>query len=302
MIIKRVTRLTALLLLLGFTGAADTVYLKNGVRFDGMVRDLPNGHLLVEAGKRKIIYRASEVDHVEKNNKTGVIDKEAAKARWAQRDAEITRRTGLTADQRRRVEALMFELRTPHAGERGRIRDKMAGMQAEVDIVPYLAFRFPELSQRFSPWVLETMVILDPRRGRGFARENCFHEYAGTRAMSIGLIGRLRDLDSIPLVVRGLVDHAPEVRIAAAHSLAALKARNATPALIEALGDRSLKVANASRSALKALWQDETAGRSLYTPEEWRAFYDGLASKPEGAFTLAELEPLIPESDEFEDE
>jgi len=283
-------------------GAADTVYLKNGVRFDGIVHERPDGNLLVEADKRKIVFRAGEVDRVEQNDRTGVIDKEAAKARWAVRDAEMAEITGLTADQRSRVEALMYELRTPHAGDRRRIREKLTGLHAEMDIVPYLAYRLPEMSHRFSPWVLETIVLLDPKRGRAFARDYAFHEFAGTRAMSIELIGRLRDEERAGIVARGLVDHDPDVRIAAAYALAAVGARDATPALIELLRDADLKVANASRSALKSLWQEETAGRSLLTEEEWLAFYDGLASKPESTFSLGGLESLIPESEEFEDE
>jgi len=282
--------------------AADTIYLNNGVRFDGVVRERPDGNYLVDAGGRKIIYRAAEVARIEQNNRTGAFDKEAARRRWAERDAELTELTGLTTDQRRRVEALMFELRTPHPGDRQRIRERLAAMQAEVDIVPFLAMRLRELSHRFSPWVLETIVILDPRRSRDYAREYMTHTHAGTRATAIELAGRLGDAESAGAMARGLVDHAAEVRIAAAYALAAVKARNASPALLQLLEDPDMKVINAARSALKLLYQDETEGRSLLTLEEWRGFYDSLTPRPEGTFALEGLEPLIPEHLEFEDE
>ena len=71
---------------------------------------------------------------------------------------------------------------------------------------------------------------------------------------------------------------------------------------MELLQDPELKVANACRSALKSLWKEETEGRSLLTIEEWNAFYEGVTPKPEGVFALADLEPLIPEEEEFQDE
>ena len=126
--------------------AADTVYLNNGVRFDG-----------VEAGERTLVYRPSEIARIEENDKTGGFDREAARARWERRDAELTALTGLTAEERETVEALMYRLQRSDPAERKSVRDKLVKLQEEMPVFKFLAWRMPGVSHRLSPWVLEAM-------------------------------------------------------------------------------------------------------------------------------------------------
>ena len=52
--------------LVAATAGADTVYLKNGVEFDGVVTPVPDnpGIFNVTAGERSLVYRAEEIDRV----------------------------------------------------------------------------------------------------------------------------------------------------------------------------------------------------------------------------------------------
>jgi hypothetical protein len=83
------------------------------------------------------------------------------------------------------------------------------------------------------------------------------------------------------------------VRIAAAHAVAALSAKSATPALLEALKSADPKVQNASRDALRQLWSTSSATVNLSTPEEWNAFWKSKAREVKDPISPSALTPLI---------
>jgi len=284
-----------------FAGA-DTIVLSNGVSINGTITERPDGTLLVQAGDQRVIYRKSEVSSIEKNDKTGKIDLEEAKARWAERDAELTKATGLNAEQRRQVRAIMAQLQLSDPAQRKMLRDKLVALQAQMDVYRYLDLQLPELSHRLSPWVLEAMFYIDPARIQGVLRRNTQHTYFGTRAKAIELLGRLRDVTSTDLVVRGLADHHPEVQIMAIYALANMGVREATPALIEFLKNPDMRMANAAREALEAVWKAKLADPKPGTVEEWNAFWNANASGVGAPLQLAALQPLIAPEEEYQDE
>lgn len=295
--------LWGLAVVLAATGiaGADTIRLKNNVCFDGVVTERPDGTLVIHAGQRTLVYQKAQIKSIEKNARTGEFDKEQAMARWAQRDAELTGVTGLTAIERGQVKALMFKLKGDPA-HRKAARDKLVTLQQEMDVFRYLAYELPRLSHRVSPWVLEAMFYVDATRIMSYLRTNTQHEHYGTRAKAIELLGKLRDYDSVYLIVRGLADHANEVRVAAAYSLANIRAKIATPALIECLKDADLRVASASRQALLALWREEIGEEKLRSVEEFEAFWTSQAGSVGKAITLGQLLPHVSPEEEFEDE
>jgi HEAT repeat protein len=121
--------------------------------------------------------------------------------------------------------------------------------------------------------------------------------YFGVRAMALDLLGRAAPPGSVPLVARGLVDHKPEVRIAAAYAIASLGARETTPALIGQLSHADQRVSNAARDALASLWEERLGDQKPATVDEWSAFWS--AQTVSGApIALDTLEPLIAPEDE----
>ncbi|MFP4501251.1 MAG: HEAT repeat domain-containing protein [Candidatus Hydrogenedentota bacterium] len=289
-----------LALLPAANAAGDTVYLKNGVQIDGQVTELDGGVVRVRAGGRTVIYRPHEVARVEENNRTGVLDREAAIARWQARDEELTRITGLNADQRRRVKNALYRLQ--REGARRQARQELMGMQEEMDVFRYLAWRLPGLSDRLSPWVLETMAFMDAKRTLPHLREALEHVYYGTRAMAIDLLAQMRDRQSTGKIARGLVDHAPEVQHTAAAAMGRFGIRAATPALIELLGSPDPRVKLASRQALAKLWEEEVQGEDYDDWQQWIALWKEYGGNVEGAFQLTALDPLIRPEEEFQDE
>lgn len=281
---------------------SDTVYLNNGVSFDAVVTERSDGLYSIDAGGRKLIYRPDEITRIEPNDRTGALDTNAIKASWAKQDAELTQLTGLTAEQRRKLDPLIYALQSDSPAERKSVRETLMGMQEEMDVFRYLAYRQPSLSHRLAPWVLEAMFFLDPRRVLDPLRENTQHRDFNTRAKAIELLGRMRDIESAQLIARGLVDIKFEVRIMAAYALANMGAKNATPALIQSLTHPDLRVSNAAREALQALWNAITGNAKPQTVDEWNAIWTAQQSLIGEGINLAALEPLIQPEEEFQNE
>ena len=291
---------TALIVLTLLPVSADTVYLKNGVRFDGVVTPVPEqqGLYKVKAGTRQLFYRESEIDHIEKNTRTGILDKKALLARWEERNKKLTEETGLTAEQRRLVRGLMFELKSDDVSKRIAVRDRLKALQEEFDAYGYLASLYEELSPLLAPNVLRVLTQVDPKRSIPLLQESAQSNYFGVRAIAIEMLGQLRHKESIPLVVRGLADFSRPVQISAAYALANMGVRQSTPALISLLTHADLRVSGASREALAALWREQLGDKRLKTVSEWEAFWKSQTLS-ETPIQLAQLKPLSPEEDEL---
>lgn len=289
------------LVLLGLSQAqADTIHLKNGVRFDGVVTPVPEqqGLYKITAGDRQLFYRESEIEKIEKNSKTGHLDKEELLKRWEERNKLLTEETGLTADQRRLVRGLMMELKSEDASTRIAVRDKLSVLQQEFDVFGYIASLYPELSPLLAPNVLQLLAQLDPIRGLAIVQESAQANYFATRAIAIELLGRMGHKDSVPLIARGLADFNQQVQISAAYALAGLAVREATPALIALLANADLRVSGAARESLAALWAAELGDKRLISVSEWDEFWKAQTA-PGTPIQLAQLEPLSPEEEEM---
>jgi hypothetical protein len=286
------------LMLAASAAAGDTIYLKNGVYFDGTVTKRPDGLYSVQAGKRSMLYREHEIKRIEKNSRTGAFNREEAMDRWQERDKELTRITGLNAEQRRQVKKLMFQL-SGDTAERKRIRGQLIELQKDMDVFRYLEWQQMQLSHRLSPWVLEAMFYLDAARARGHLRENLDHGYEGNRIVAMELLGRMRDRESAPAIARGLVDIARDVRVAAARSLGIMGAKEATPALIETLKASDLRVSAAAREGLNAIWQKERGENVLKTVVEWNAIWEEHGAGITNAIYAESLDPLVAPEDQY---
>jgi sRNA-binding regulator protein Hfq len=285
-----------------FNAAADTIYLNNGVRFDGVVTQLPDGNYRVNVGERVLIYRAEEIDRIEQNDRTGHFNWSDARERWAKQDAELQELTGLNAEQRKRVRELLYDLQITEDSRRMVARDELLAMQTQIDIFPYLQFRLDEVSHRLSPWVLEAMYYISPQRALPHLRRNTEHVFYGTRQKAIELLGRMEHTESAPLIARGLVDHNFDVRAEAALSLARLSARYATPALIETMIHPDMRVSQAAHQALQTLWHASLGESTPQTVNEWNDVWEQHSSTYDNPLELSTLTSFILPEHEFMDE
>jgi hypothetical protein len=282
--------------------AADTLHLTTGVVVDGVTEQGPDNTLIVKIGDHTMIYRAEEVADLEKNAKTGELDEEALKAAWAAKDKELKDKTGLNVEQRTQVEALITELASPEEARFLAGRDGLVALQKEMDVFRYLSYLMPQSSPVLSGRMLETLVRIDAARARDIVRESAKHVYFGTRAKAIELIGLSGDREGAGLVCRGLVDHSMDVRVAAEYALANLGIKEASLALIECLKSPDMRVGNAGRAALEALWKADLVEPKPHTVDEWTAFYEAHGKGLPTPIKLDAQEPLIPPEIEWQNE
>ena len=274
---------------LSFAATADTLYLKTGITVHGKVTDRGNGVVELETGGRTVLYRSKDVVSVEKNSKTGVRTSEEIETRVEIRLAEMERLTGLTLEQRNRVDRLIGELATSSPSQVQKIRDTFVQLHSDWGLTQYFKWTF-----RYSkpPWLLVAMVWVSPGEAIPILQEAAENPFFETRARAIELLGRLGHRESTSLIARGLVDHKFDVKLAAVYALGNLGSTAATPALVEMIGQPDIKLSNASRESLAAIWQGEVGEDPPQTVTEWNTFLEGKSLG--SSISLTNLEPLIP--------
>lgn len=276
---------------------ADTVVLNNGVQVDGKVKQ-HDGYIEVDAGGNTVFYRDAEITSIEANDKTGKMDLDEIQARWELEEAELIKKTGLTVEQRRAVDAQVFELGLD-AAAKVVAREKLIAMQSEMDVFRYLRFLMASVSHYQLAPILEAMYYLDSNRAVAEFVRNTQNSYYEVRAKAMELLGTVKHKESIPLMARGLADEYEDVQIQSAYALARTGAREATPALIELMEDPDLRIVNASRESLALLWKDKVGDRAPNTIAEWKEIWEANAGSVSGRIQLAMQQPLVLEEEEF---
>jgi hypothetical protein len=284
------------------SAGADTVTMNNGTRIDGQVQEKPGGRMVVIVDGRSIELRPEEVAQVEKNEKTGGLDQAALEARRAERDRRHLEETGLTLEQRMEVMELMRNLQSSDSKLKERSREALLAKGKELDLFQFFELYVRGLSPRFIPAVLEVLCTFDAPRAIPLVREHCLHVDANTRITAITLLSKEQDYNSVELIARGLLDHEPDVQIAASNALAALRARETTPILLDNLQSADARVRYVSRHALARIWSEPDAPVDFETHEEWAAFWASEAKAVDNPITTAGLEPLVKPGERFEDE
>jgi HEAT repeat protein len=301
MTLARIAVAATFFLALGHSALADTIWLDTGVKIEGVVTKRDDGLYSIKADNRVLVYRAEEVVAIEKNERTGALNMEEVQARWAEQDAALVAATGLNAEQRRAIEALLAELQQDDPSVRVKARDKLVGMQQQMDVFRYLEFLYPEASHLLAPPLIEVLAIIDAARAKPLITGALTHSFYGIRVHAIELLARMGDTTAVPQIARGLVDHNHEVRIAAAVALGTLGARNATLPLIENLKHADLRVSNSAREALKMVWGLD-ATQSPETVQDWESLWEQSGSGVANKIALADLQPLIAPEEEFQNE
>ncbi len=281
---------------------ADTIHMKNGIQITGVVEEQTGERVKVRIGKRTTTLRASEIRRIDKNEKTGVFDRKKAEEAARLRNLELQQETGLTAAERTEVRKALDMLILPKASDRERGIAKLVALAKRMNVFRYLEHSLPSMLPYHVPGVLQAMARIDPERTKPHVRSEVFNVDTKARAAALILIGELRDWDSSPMLLRGLKDHRPEVRCAAAQALGTLRVREATPALIESLPSPDVRCQNAMRSALKSIWSSEEHAVSFSTISEWQTFWAQNKSSVSSTFQLASVTPLVAPGTEFENE
>lgn len=274
---------------------ADTLTLTNGSTVDGKVKVNSDGIYEVDAGGNLVFYRPDEVTKHEQNERDGTLNMDEIKAQVEAVQAKLTEQTGLTLEQRNRVDDLLNRIRSGSPSGKLDAKDQLVKMNQEVSLLKYLDHW---LDSAPSPELLEAVFLVQQGASAPKMEKMLTHDNPLCRATAIELLAKMGKKDDIPQLARGLADHKLEVRLAAIYAMAALGVKEASPALAQMTADMEMKVSNASKQALGILWKTELAGKE--TPGDsaaWEAFVKQQA--PGGAFKLSDLKPLVEPGTEF---
>lgn len=290
----------AAMLVIAAAANGDTVFFKDGSSLDGRASQPNPNSVRIEFGDgNSMTFMASEVERIERNDKMprGGLQRENPLA--AQRQQELFERTGLTAEQRAEVRALLQELKSEASETRVNAHRKLVARGQDMNVFQFLEVSLPYLTKIYVPGVLQVLVDLDTERALPVLTDRAHDVVPESRGMALELLGRVQARDRLDVIARGMVDHDPVVQISAAKGFAHAGDKRATPVLLEGMKSNDRRVQNACQSALAAIWSTPERTVAFESPDEWRSYWAGHAGGVSNALSPAGVKPLIePEPDE----
>lgn len=281
---------------MSLTGVADTFFLNGEVAVHGtLLRSDDKFHYIDIGGRQKRIPKKS-IKHIEKNDKTGALDLEAARKRVERKQQQLTEETGLTHEERIEIERLIFTLRADNAAEANQAKRTLTGMCAAEKVYRYIAGLVEDVN--FDPFLTRVLLVVltDADAALTIPLLQTFATYVdeGVRAECLELLGIHRHVSSLTLMMRGMLDHQPVVRLAGASALAAIGAKEATPLLLKNFNHPDLRVENYTREALGIIWKAELGDTEPFkTLEEWQNFWNEQSPAVLKTVDIEGLEPLV---------
>jgi hypothetical protein len=286
----------AVVSLSGAWAFADTVLMKDNQTYDGKVISNSGGLIRMQAGDHEVVLPAADVANVEINEKRGkTANYEEIERLAAERDRELTEKTGLDAQKRAAVDEMLQYFFSGDEAATQSSKRMLLEMAKKDSPYRYLQMRLPEIVHTKVAPLLEVMFRMNPGDMRETLRQYAVSTSETARAESLRCLLTLKDKSTLELMKRGMADEDPGVRIAAAQGVEALGARVATPVLLKALKGADLRVQNASREALSSLWTEPGQPPLNFLKNSgWEEFWKSKAAGVPGAWNPDTIEPLVP--------
>lgn len=279
---------------------SDTLHLRTGVQVHGVVLGEEGNRLVVRTGDRIVRIPRDSVLRIDENDKDGSFDRRAAQKALEAREQELFEQTGLTREQREEIRVLIRRLDDSDPVVRGEARRTLTVKAGDLPVFTYITEMLPSILPVYVPSALEVLVDAGGMRARDALYAHVTHLDYNVRGAALELLGVIGDEGAVETMMRGLLDHAPPVRMAACSGLAAVRAREATPLLIENLEHADLRVQNYVREALTVLWSDGETVVAFDSAEEWRQFWNENRESVPATIDIESLEPLVDEHARFE--
>lgn len=300
----RFIQIAGLLAVFVFNGvviaSGDTLYLRSGIQIHGIVQHKEGEHLVVRIGDRIVRIPSDSVLRIEENDNDGSFDREAAERAVENREQELLAETGLTREQRERLNMLIRRLDASDPATRGEARRELIQQVENPKVFAYIRNRLPAILPNYLPGIFEVLAAVNPLEAQEIIREYTTHPNYVVRGSAIELLGVIHDKGSLELILRGLLDHTYLVRMSACAALATIGVHEATPLLIDNLEHADLRVGNYAHQALMIIWEQDEQAAELKTPHEWREFWDLRRDSVPITVDLETLEPLVAEDADFD--
>lgn len=271
----------------------DTVRLKDGTTLYGKAVQLNENSVRISFEKGSMTIPASQIASIEENDKVSDLDLNKVHPLAEKRRQELSERTGLTGEQRTLIRKAMGPLNSSDPMAVAEARQRLVALNKEMNVFQFLDASLPYLTDRYVPEVMRTMSEIDPERALPVLRERTLDVSPQSRGAAVELLGKVGGAQQVLTIARGLVDHEPEVRIAAAKGLAIAKDKGATPALLEGLDSAEAQVRNACRAALRAIWSTDSNAVDFESSNQWKGFWASRVATIEKTVDPARLAPLV---------
>lgn len=277
----------------------DTLHLTNGISLNGEVSKNADGTYTLTVDGNQSIYRADEIVTHEKNELNGQEYKQESRDAAEKAERELDDTTGISADERGAVDKLIQALNTSDRGEQRKSIADLVAYGQKHNILKYLLSTLPSLTPETYPAALEAFCSLAPKGTAQMAlAEAATHLAVEVRAQALRLMGGTGQPESADYLVRGLVDPAQEVRLAAAAALGVLGSKRATPALIASLENNTQLVQGAVHQSLTKIWSDTTVPEKS-DPAAWEQLWSAEKAGVGSPLTLDAIEPLVDPNKKF---
>ncbi len=281
-------------LLFSVSGVADTFFLRSGVPVHGRLVRTDETHYYVQSGEREIRLLRTDVARIEENDNDGTLDRDAIEQRLEERERELYERTGLTREERDAIQELVRLLDDNDPVTSGDARRKLTAMAEDARVFGYIESLLPAILPVYLPTLLRVLAQADSAKALVVMRDYVSYPEQNTRASAVELLGVLRDESALPLMMRGLLDHEPVVRLAACTALAAIGAKEATPLLLANYNHPDLRVESYVREALSIIWNiDDAEEQGLTSKEDWEALWNENSLDVIITVDTSTLEPLV---------
>lgn len=144
----------------------------------------------------------------------GTLDLATTNPAALRHEQELEKSTGLSAEQREKIIAIVDRLAREDAAERGQAVKELIALNQQVDVYRFLKESRQGFGARVMPGVLEVMLALNKGETKAIVLDCLNDKTPPIRAAALELLGEHKELASLETVARGLVDSEDEVQIA----------------------------------------------------------------------------------------
>ncbi len=287
--IRQIAAIAVASLVLGFAAVADTIVLKSGVRVHGKIQFQNEETVRISIGDMERTYPATNIALVEENEMTGHFDPQAALEDARKRLADLERKTGLDVKQRQEIESLLFSMQSEDSEIYDRAKQTILKFHENTaPLNKYLPYAMQTLEPNLIAGALDVFASIDTFLGARAARSHITCPAPNGRAMALTVFGDGESPDRAEILGRGMVDPDYNVRIAAARSLGKLKAKGATPLLIDAAGSGNPRLVVVANAALKSIWNTD-----FESQDEWQDHWNANKSSVDQPLVQLAMLPLV---------
>lgn len=282
--------------------AGDTITLPDGSTMDGVVKEINANCVALTVGDNTMEFQRSEITSFEKNEKHGDPSKPLVLPSVQKWQDKLNEDTGLAAEQRERVVALVDALyKAREIDERQRAEKDLIALNKTFNAAKFIKASLDgrsTMARRMAN--LDALTVLEPATTIPYLEKGLTNPYPAMRSLCIRLYTNVLhsqsdklDRGALTYLARGILDFDSDVQVAAGTALAKFGQKPVTPVLVAKLDDPDTRVRNIVNEALTHIWEVNNVATP---PEErtsfWQNYWRMNGAGVKDPLDPAKLQPL----------